>query len=99
MSSKARFLVAALAAAVLAAPLAPAQAHGGERWDKHGWKEWKHHRHDRGFRRHYRHYDDVVVIREPRYVYRERYVYEPDYVYRPARPAVVISVPPLVIPF
>jgi hypothetical protein len=75
-------------------------------WADNG--HWKHERgwhdrgwHDRGWHR--RHFDDVLVIREPRYVYREpAYVYrEPVYVYRPHRPAVVIGVdiPPLVIPF
>lgn len=93
---------AALAAVVAAAAIAfPLQsfAHGGQgRW-KH---EWKHHH--RGFEHGRRHRGpDVVVIDEPRYVYREpTYIYrEPVYVYEPRRPGIVIGVdlPNVVIPF
>ena len=78
---------------------APSWAHDGEGYWRH---EWKHERggHDRGWHR--RHFDDVLVIREPRYVYREpAYVVpEPVYAY-PRRPALVIGVdvPPIIIPF
>lgn len=93
----------ALAGAVTALMLIAvpqAQADGGHgRWKQ----EWKHHHghHDHGWRR--QRHDRVVVIREPRHVYRERaYVYdEPSYLYRSRRPALVIGldVPPLVVGF
>jgi hypothetical protein len=92
-------LAAAVAAAAIAFPLQSC-ADGGH----HGrWKhEWKHHH--RGFDHGHRHRGrDVVVIDEPRYVYREpTYVYrEPVYVYEPRRPAIVIGVdiPSVVVPF
>lgn len=91
-------LASLLAAAAVAFPLQSSADGGHGRW-KH---EWKHHHHggDRGYRHRGR---DVVVIDEPRYVYREpTYIYrEPVYVYEPRRPGIVIGVdiPSVVIPF
>lgn len=87
-----------IGAATLAFPLHSFADGGHGRW-KHEWK-----RHHRGFHHGHRHRDrDVVVIEEPRYVYREpTYVYrEPVYVYEPRRPGIVIGVdlPNVVIPF
>lgn len=91
-------LATLIAAAAITFPL-QSSAHGGHGRGKH---EWKHHHH--GFEHGRRHRgSDVVVIEEPRYVYREpTYVYrEPVYVYEPRRPGIVIGVdlPSVVIPF
>jgi len=94
-------LAGACAAALLAVPLT-SKAHGGHGYWNHG------HRHD--WRNQVRHYDDCyrpspnfqswrsgydrrVIIQERRRIERE------PVVQRYPRPAVVISVPPLVIPF
>ena len=99
MNTAAKSILFAITA-VLAVSAAPTWADGGHGHGKHGWKHHQGH-FDRGYRPYYR--DNVVVIREPHYVYSEpRYVYrEPAYVYAPRRPALVIGVdiPPLVVPF
>lgn len=92
--------VAAIAAAMVALP-GTAAAHGGK-WkddfrDRFEQREFRHeHRHRRHvppghWRKHHR--DRDVVIRE-------RVIYEPVYAPAPApEPAVVINLPPIVIPF
>ena len=94
-----RSLLAALLGALTLGAASSALADGDRYWKRgHG-----HHKHW------HRHGRDVVVIREPRYFYREPVVVvrepavvyrEPVYVY-PRRPALTIGldIPPLVIPF
>jgi len=94
-----RSLLAALLGALTLGAASPTLADGDRYWKRgHG-----HHKHW------HRHGRDVVVIREPRFFYREPVVVirepavvyrEPVYVY-PRRPALTIGldIPPLVIPF
>jgi hypothetical protein len=98
MSVNIKSAIAGALAALMLAVVPLAQADGGHgRWKHH----WKHNHHDRYEHWGHRH-DRVVVIREPRYVYRERaYVVEEPYYYPARRPSLVlgVNVPPLVIGF
>ncbi len=96
-----RSLLAALLGALTLGAASSALAGGDRHW--RGGHGHGHHKHWRGHGR------DVVVIREPRFFYREPVVVirepavvyrEPVYVY-PRRPALTIGldIPPLVIPF
>lgn len=101
MSIAIKSAVAGALAALMLAAVPHAKAHGGDRdWSYRDWdRGHRHERFDRGWR--HRHHDRVVVIREPRTIYRDRLYYEEPIRYRPRRPSLVIGVdvPPLVVGF
>ncbi len=95
---KPRHLIAAtlLGSLALGAAL-PANAHGGE---GRGWGERHHHHHrDRYRDAYYYGAPPGYVAPPPAVVYERPIVYAPQPVYAyPARPAITIGIPPLVIP-
>lgn len=101
MKALVRLSFAALAAAMVALP-GTASAHGGGKWkddfrdrfERREFRDEHRHRHHvpPGHWSKHRHHRDVVI--------RERVIYEPVYAPAPApEPAVVINLPPIVIPF
>ncbi len=103
MSRTLKTFVALATLAVLALPLqsfAHDDDHG--RWGRDDERrEWRHD--DRGnhwgHRRHRGHEREVIYLRSYEPVYRERIIERAPRVYQYPQPAVVISLPPVVIPF
>ena len=107
MSNKAGMVCSAALAALALLLSAPAQADGREHGHRGG-HHWGHRGH--GFHHHGGHFDRHVDRHgyygprwhgRPGYVVRERSYYyaPPPPVYYDPRPAVTISVPPIVVPF
>lgn len=105
MKTLSKLALGLLCAAATLLPLqAMADDRDHDRWDKrerHEWRhdrhEWRHDRHDRG--RHLGHWKHHRYEREVFYVREPVPVYGGPVIYGPSRPAVIIHVPPVVIPF